>query len=91
MVSYDADGNRQVNGGAGLKDSQTYPILFGYAVAKLYTDCRAELTREWMRAHLCDVDAITLDELMGGGAPVDTWEDADLHPVMELLMASVKY
>lgn len=89
MVTYSADGTKQINGGAGLKESQTYPVLFGYAVAKVYIDWRPQLTREWMRTHLCNVDDITLAELMGAGTLVDTWEDADLHPVMDLLMASV--
>ena len=66
--------------------SQTHPTPFGYAVAKLSPEYRAELTRGWMRTHLGDIHEITLDELMGCGTLVDTWGDADLHPVLELLM-----
>ena len=77
----------QVSGDAGLKQSQTYPALFGWAVAHVFSHHHAEVaagTNAILTAEAMGPE-ITLDELLGaeGG---DAWGDAELHGVLELLM-----
>jgi len=43
MVTVKEDGTKQISGDAGLKETQTYPELFGHAVALVYQRHRQDL------------------------------------------------
>ena len=78
------DGTRAVHGGPRLKDTQSYPVLFGAAVATVYNKFRPALLAEPrpVRAVL----ELTVDAVVGP-SDGDMWADALLGPCFELLMA----
>ena len=78
-----SNGERQVTGGAQLKETQTYPGPFGNAVAAICCAHREELKARWYRLEEQESQEITFDELMAGG---DDWSDANLGPVFKILM-----
>ena len=87
MASVSAAGRKQVTGSDGLKDTQTYPDLFGSAVASVASSHRSELVRAAARIAYGAHREITMDELFGDDD--DEWHDADLNPVFDLLIAHI--
>ncbi len=85
-VTTSAEGRKRITGSDGLKDTQTYPPLFGHAVAAV---CSAHYLDTWRtgagRRYLANRE-ITFDELFN---ETDEWDDAALGPVFDLLMAQV--
>ncbi len=81
------DGRKQVNGGPDLKDSQTYPDLFGYAVCSVAMGHKAELQAAESAKQLDEgAEEITLEQLTSG---LDRWPDANVDPVLAVLMGCV--
>jgi hypothetical protein len=79
-----------------LKESQTYPVLFGAQFAKLVMDNTAQLQQECHRP--APRDAISLDDLFGpvhlGVEPqpdLDLWPGAKLDSVMVLAVNLVRH
>ena len=88
-ITYLDDAGRACSDGAtGLRGSQEYPPLFGYAVARLYTQYRAE----------CRHYATLLRESQGNepvgealvGDDTDDWIDACLGSTIRMLMSLVE-
>ena len=82
-----ADGRMQVSGDVGLKGSQTYPELFGWAVAHVLSRHHAEMVASAIESLEAEADMpeITLHELLGGEDD-DQWDDAELGGTFSLLM-----
>ena len=90
-----ADGRLQASGGAGLKESQTYPAVFGGAVATLLLKYRSQIIAAHQQRELDQADfatPISLDELCPSG-PVDTWDDARLGDalILGMQMAMIRH
>ena len=85
--SYTNDvGQTRCDGAEDLKATQEYPMLFGYAVARLYLrhmrSCRWLAMRRRRLALLhC---SLTIEALVGEGQ--DAWDDAELGPSLCALM-----
>ena len=78
------DGSTAVDGGPDLKSSQEYPLLFGVALARLFTQHRLDVIQmiAASRASLVGTE-ISLCEFMNAD---DDWADANLDPVFDVLM-----
>ena len=82
MESVSSTGRKQVTGGTGLKATQSYPSLFGFAVQRLCEQHQSNCAA----VDVAD-DEITLDSLCpDAGAAFDPWQDAILDGVFEVLM-----
>ena len=94
------DGRLQINGKAGLKDTQAYPIAFGRALAKIYQNHQREIKAAAEQKRHAQLQAVASAELQPAAtvprfdslvdivAPdgcADTWPDADLALVFQTL------
>ena len=78
-----SNGKRCVDGGPGLKNSQTYPPGFGKSIAALV---EANLGETRMHAERMHAMADSLGRIPYlDGVPTDVWEDAELSGVFRLL------
>ena len=79
-------GESKVDGGEGLKQSETYPVLFGAAVAFMYKDnhaCLRDRALE-LQSATSHHEQLILDPTTFQG--MDWWPDGDFAPVLDLLM-----
>ena len=86
------DGETKLDGDTNLKPSQEYPLLFGWAVARMYARNRPRLvaTANMQASNTADADAVeALYEALQLQRDCDQWEDANLEPVVELLCSMI--
>ena len=86
MVTFSEEGKKQINGGHDLKDSQEYPLPFGFGMGSLCFEHKSEVAEKYfMRVAESDQE-ITVEGLL---YDTDRWPDADLELVYAYLFKCV--
>lgn len=87
-TTVNANGEKQVTGGDGLKETQTYPVLFGAAVAMWYRSHFPHLFKQGVRTRGQHATEIDFDVFCGDAG--HEWHAADLDGVFDKVMHIVK-